>query len=103
MKESNISRAIVKDLRSMGCFCFKHWSGRFAKRGVSDILGCLPDGRFIAIEVKAERGGRVSEYQERFIKDVNRCGGLGFIARSVEEVRERLAGVGVKPKQRGLF
>ena len=44
-----------------------------------------------------------SEYQERFIEDVNRCGGLGFIARSVEEVRGRLAKVGVKPKQRSLF
>lgn len=102
MKESDISQAIIKDLRSMGCFCFKHWSGGFARRGISDILGCLPDGRFIAVEVKAEKG-RVSEYQERFIEDVNRCGGLGFIARSVEEVRERLSQVGVKPRQRKLF
>lgn len=27
MKESDISQAIIKDLRSMGCFCFKHMIG----------------------------------------------------------------------------
>jgi hypothetical protein len=26
-------------------------------KGSADILGCLPDGRFLAVEVKAERGG----------------------------------------------
>lgn len=87
MKETDITQAIIKDLKGMGCFVFKHWSGGFARRGIADVLGCLPSGRFIAIEVKAE-SGRVSEYQERFIRDVNRCGGLGFIARSVEDVRE---------------
>ncbi len=78
MKEAEITTAIIKDLKNMGCFVSKHWSGGFARRGIADVLGCPPSGRFIAIEVKAE-SGRVSEYQEQ------------------------LAEVGVKPAQRRLF
>jgi len=33
VKESDISREIIKDLRSMGCFAWKNWSGPFSMRG----------------------------------------------------------------------
>lgn len=61
----------------------------FHKKGVSDILGLLPGGRFLAIEVKA-RYGKVSPEQEQFINDVNKSGGLAFVARSVQDVIEKL-------------
>jgi hypothetical protein len=54
--ESEITKAILKDLRSMGVFCFKHWGGPMGTKGVSDILGVLPGGRFLALEVKTEKG-----------------------------------------------
>ena len=57
--------------------------------GVSDILGILPDGRFLSIEVKAGRNGP-TEAQAEFLRLVNAAGGLGFVARSVEDVEREL-------------
>jgi len=54
-------------------------------RGVSDCLGVLPDGRFFACEVKASKG-RVTDEQMDFLDKVNRFGGVGFVARHVDDV-----------------
>jgi len=59
-------------------------------KGVSDILGCLPDGRLLAIEVK-KHNGRVRQEQQRFVYSINQRGGLAMVARSLDEVKERLA------------
>lgn len=61
-----------------------HWY----KKGVSDILG-IYKGKFLAIEVKTPTG-RASPFQKTFLKDVTDCGGIGFIARSIEDVEENL-------------
>ena len=58
------------------------------EKGVSDIIGCH-NGRFLAIEIKTERG-RVTPHQQRFIDRVNAAGGIGFVARSIEDVVEGL-------------
>tara|TARA_R100001510_G_C7638374_1_gene196230 strand:- start:136 stop:474 length:339 start_codon:yes stop_codon:yes gene_type:complete len=65
--------------------------GKYHRNGVSDILGVDSSGRFIAIEVKALKG-RLSENQKTFIDDINKHGGLAFVARSVDDVREHLLG-----------
>ena len=70
-------------------------------QGVSDILGILgsPDivdgkqigcGRFLAIEVKS-RYGKPTPEQQHFLLQINNRGGVGFIARSVEDVIAGLA------------
>lgn len=68
-------------------------------KGMSDIVGIVPThpgirdryqvGRFLAIEVK-NPGGKVSPYQTAFLQTVVQAGGIGFIARSVDEVAEKL-------------
>jgi hypothetical protein len=58
------------------------------ERDVSDILGCLPDGRFLAIEVKSDNGHATDE-QAAFIADVIRHGGVAFVARSMDDVEQR--------------
>lgn len=65
--------------------------GKHHRNGVSDILGVDGSGRFIAIEVKTVKG-RVSENQKLFLEDINKHGGLGFVARSVDDVRRGLFG-----------
>lgn len=62
---------------------------RFGKPGSSDILGIMPDGRFIAIECKAERG-RLSVMQRDFLEDIRSRGGVAFVARGVEDVEREL-------------
>jgi hypothetical protein len=57
--------------------------------GVSDIIGVLPDGRFLAIECKTARNGP-TEGQSDFLRRVNAAGGLGFVARSIDDVKREL-------------
>jgi len=56
--------------------------------GVPDLICCFK-GRLIGIEIKSEKG-IVSEYQKEFIDNINRAGGLAFVARSLEDVIEGL-------------
>lgn len=65
--------------------------GKYFRPGVSDILGIDNTGRFIAIEVKTAKG-RLSENQKLFLEDVNKNGGLGFVARSIECVKKEFYG-----------
>ena len=102
MKEVEITRAILKDLKAMNVFAWKHWSGAFSKRGISDILGVLPDGRALAIEVKAENG-KLTDSQRQFLEAVSGNGGIAFIARSPDEVKAQLSAIGIKPMQGELF
>lgn len=64
---------------------YRKSTNRFHIKGVSDILGVLPGGKFLAIEVKSQVG-RVSPEQKAFLERVNLDGGLGFVARSVNDV-----------------
>lgn len=69
-------------------------TGRFrsfhGRKGVSDILGCLPGGRLLAIECKQPKG-QLSEDQRQFIDDVNRHGGCAFVVRTIDDLMAALA------------
>lgn len=116
LKESEIQRLILEYLasrqdvfawRSQSTGLYDPVSGTWRKmrgvgriQGVSDILGILgapliqdgflaPLGRLLAIEVKS-RYGKPTVEQEAFLLQVNNRGGVGFLARSVEDVAEAL-------------
>jgi len=59
-------------------------------KGLSDIIGMLRDGRFLAVEVKRP-GGQPTQAQIEFLGLVDRSGGVAFIARSVDDVIRALA------------
>lgn len=104
--EQAIVRAAVEYLLVRGIPCWRQNTGavksgkrfvRFAMPGCSDILGCLPpDGRFLAIEVKhpSNRKGATEE-QKAFLDAINGAGGLGFVARSLEDIDRELDAAGV--------
>jgi hypothetical protein len=54
--------------------------------GAPDIIGMTTKGRFVAIECKRPRGGVVSAEQIEFLQCVRAGGGIGIIARSVDDV-----------------
>ena len=54
--------------------------------GAPDIIGMTTKGRFVAIECKRPRGGVVSAEQIEFLQCVRAGGGIGVIARSVDDV-----------------
>jgi hypothetical protein len=55
--------------------------------GSSDLIGLLvPEGRFVALEVKSATG-RATPEQERFLDLVRRSGGFAAVVRTVDEAR----------------
>jgi len=67
--------------------------GQFHLNGVPDILGILPDGKFLGIEVKSSIG-RLSPPQKEFITKANASPCVVFMARSLEEVISHLKKLG---------
>jgi len=64
-------------------------------RGVSDILGVLPDGRLLALEVKKGRNV-MTEEQEHFLMSVRQSGGVADDVRCIRDVEGLL---GLRGKQ----
>ena len=63
---------------------------RFAGvKGISDIIGLLNDGRFLAVECKKGKG-KLSDDQAAFLDAVRKRGGLSMCVRSVAELNENL-------------
>jgi len=114
MKEKTIEKAVMLTLSQAGCTVWRNataraWVGKWKGQtrdgdaviegarqvrfglaeGSSDIIGIAPDGRFLAVEVKAA-GGRESKAQARFREAVNATGGVAFVARSGEEALEKV-------------
>jgi hypothetical protein len=104
VKETEIQRAILDYLIARGIFAWRNNTGgmevqgrhrrrfvRFGTPGAIDIIGVLPDGRFLAVEVKTPQG-RVTDLQDTFLDSVRRNNGVAFVARSVDEAMERIGG-----------
>lgn len=84
MREKNIENKIKSYLKSKGAYYFKHHGNQFSQVGVPDIIACYK-GRFIGIEVKNETG-KTSPLQDVNLKMINDAGGIGIVARCVEDV-----------------
>ena len=92
MHEADIVRAILTHLRSLdGCFCWKEHGGPYGTNGIPDIICCYR-GRFVAFEVKTEKG-RSSRLQDAVIRQIGRAGGLALVVRSVEDVKAALTAI----------
>ena len=77
-----------------GCFTIGEGANRrfikTADAGTCDFEGYDNAGRFVAIECKRPSGGRLSPAQKERIEDINRKGGVAFVAHSGEEALARL-------------
>ncbi|OQA61445.1 MAG: VRR-NUC domain protein [Candidatus Atribacteria bacterium ADurb.Bin276] len=54
-------------------------------KGIPDIIGVLPGGKALLIEIK-RIGGKVSEEQKSFLENAKALGAKAFVARSVEDL-----------------
>lgn len=105
MSEQKISRAIREMIRKefpeiwlqrlqTGVIVAKH--GAFihcAEPGSPDYIGCLPDGRVLAIEVKDPAGTTKKErqaLQDAVLARINEAGGVAFKTTSVEDCRAKI-------------
>lgn len=83
-------------LQRINTGCFQIGEGRnrryikTADAGTCDFEGYDNKGRFCAIECKRPVGGRLSPAQKERIADINRKGGVAFVATSGEQALETL-------------
>ena len=77
-----------------GCFIVGTGTNRrfikTADAGTCDFEGYDNKGRFVAIECKRPVGGLLSPAQKERIADINRKGGVAFVAHSGAEALEKL-------------
>lgn len=59
---------------------------RFGYKGSADILGILPDGRFLAVECKREKGGKLSDAQREFLNNISLNGGVALVINDSAEL-----------------
>lgn len=61
---------------------------KYMRKGVPDII-VLIDGKFIGLEVKAEKG-RQSEHQKSFELECKKNGGKYYVVKTLEDVKDVL-------------
>lgn len=59
------------------------------KRGMSDLLGQLKDGRIICVECKREGVG-LQDHQRDFLNEVRHANGVAFVARNIEDCEREM-------------
>jgi hypothetical protein len=94
--EKQITAQVRYILKLYGIFHWKIHQSLGCTPGVPDIVGITHGGRFFGCEIKTAKG-KPSEHQERFLQAINDAGGLGFVAKSVDDVIEKLELKGFKP------
>ena len=57
--------------------------------GISDIVGLLPTGRFLAVECK-QPGKKPTDHQAEFLREVNATGGLAVCVTNLRELATQL-------------
>jgi hypothetical protein len=110
--ENRVKAEVMKYLKLRHIYCWSNPSGAvrirpgkfmsFGLKGSSDILGVLPGGRFLAVEVKAQ-GGRLSPEQRQFLETIRGLGGLPLVVRSWKELDAELRKAGYAAEDIPLF
>jgi hypothetical protein len=103
-RETRLVKACLDVLQIKGCIVWRQNQGMMryeykgkagvvpftrGVKGISDIIGLTPSGRFLAVEAKVGKNTTTPE-QAAFIARVNRAGGLGLVVYSVTELIQRL-------------
>lgn len=107
MKKSNetaLVRAVLDYLEIRGIWAWRQNSGafegeykgkkrfmRFGIKGMSDILGVMPDGRFLAIECKV-KPNKPTPDQLEFLGNVKRRGGVACLCWNIDDVMDAING-----------
>jgi hypothetical protein len=91
--EKKIKKKVVEVLKEFNVWHFSPQAGPYGRSGIPDIVGILPGGRFIAVEVKAQKTYGLTALQEKTIEQIRGHGGIGLVVKGevgVEALRAAL-------------
>jgi len=110
--ESKVLRGCLNYLRARGIMHWRNTTGairaqsghwlRYGKKGSSDIIGVMPDGRALFVECKAP-DGRLSPEQREFLDEARRSGALCVLAKDWAELDQAILDAGYKDEKMILF
>ena len=89
MSEQKVQSKILNWLKDNGFWTVKIITCN--RIGVMDIIACSPKGRFIGVEVKWGTN-KTSKLQDWNIAEVQKRGGLAFVAYDLDTVKLKLSG-----------
>lgn len=91
-------------LSILGIFCWRNNTGalasksgrlvRYGLQGSADIIGILPDGRFLSVECK-RKNGKIRQSQLDFMAKIKENHGVACIVHDTDELMEVLKHEGV--------
>lgn len=87
MSEQKLQKKMINWLQANNFYVFKVVAGN--RKGILDINGCTPTGRFFAVEVKYG-ANKASELQLYNIEEIQKRNGIAFVAWDLETVIARL-------------
>jgi len=76
-KEGTVKKEINKILTEMGVYYFMPSGNGYGRSAIPDFVCCLPNGRFLAIEAKAD-DKLPTAIQARELEKINNVGGIGI-------------------------
>lgn len=87
--EGKVKKEIDKILKAFNVWYFKPVSNGMGALGIPDYICCLPGGKFLAIEAKADSKSKPTELQKLRIDQINAQGGEAMIihAGNLDELR----------------
>lgn len=85
--EGRVKRIIREKLMATpNLYYFMPAANGFGRAGIPDFIGALPNGKFFAIEAKADKG-RVTALQQRELTEITTAHGIALIIRGEQEAR----------------
>lgn len=93
--ESKVKASIKKILAKHGIYYVMPIGSGYGNAGAPDFI-CNVQGKFLAIEAKAGTG-QLTALQEKNLKTINYCGGVGIVVR--ENMEDYLEGVIIAMKK----
>jgi len=80
--EAKVKKQVTKILNELGAYYFFPATHGYGRAGIPDIIVCF-DGRFIAIECKAENG-KLTKLQQNELDKIYEHGGGAFVISPAE-------------------
>ena len=97
MSEQAIQKSIIEYLHSVGIFCWRNFNGamrvqggrrvKSLANGSPDVLGVLPCGVMLGIEVKKNSKAKRRPAQVKWVIDAQASGAMVFFAHNLETVK----------------
>lgn len=97
--EADVMKDVDQTLSAYNIFHWRNNTGvtrigkrfiRFGYPGSADWLGICHDGRFLAVECKRPRGGRLTAEQRDFLACIRRYGGVALVVTGVDDLLKKL-------------